>query len=297
MSDRCIVRVKYTPAGGDAAVRRVVSGFVRYIQHRDLHPSAPPGGESAQIAGLVKYIAYRDQAAMRAELFGSHGHHGTPGRKAFVEFVARSINDSQPQLFRTREGRVLDRRRAVSRLIISPEQSQDLDLERLTKAAMARFADEIGADLRWIAAIHRNTAHHHIHLVVAGMRQDAAGAYHRVDITKPRLAAIKQAVANEIQRQRGERMQALDRPLEKQAKSTDRLRRPVAGSPIIRSAAGSLPALAPQSTSRLIKRQRRIATSTSYSLLRLRAAARRYQRLLERDSEQEIRRCNWDLVA
>src|SRR5438132_14223719 len=72
---------------------------------------------------------------------------------------------------------------------------------------MARLAEETGSsELRWIAAIHRNTAHHHIHLVVAGMTQGAGGHFHRVDITKPRLAAIKEAVALEIERQRGERM-------------------------------------------------------------------------------------------
>src|SRR3989442_404891 len=104
---------------------------------------------------------------------------------------------------------MLDRRRAVSRLIISPERSHGLDLELLTRAAMDRLAEETGSsDLRWIAAIHRNTAHHHIHIVVAGMHQDVSGRLHRVDITKPRLAAIKEAVALEIERQRGERMPA-----------------------------------------------------------------------------------------
>src|SRR5207245_11213906 len=129
--------------------------------------------------GLVKYVGYRDQASARAELFGSQGRQGTSGRKVFVDFVARSIAASQPQLFRTRDGRMLDRRRAVSRLIISPERSHGLDLELLTRAAMDRLADETGSsDLRWIAAIHRNTAHHHIHLVVAGMHQDRSRRFH-----------------------------------------------------------------------------------------------------------------------
>ena len=113
MTERCIVRVKFTLAGGDAAVRRAVGGFLRYVQHRDLHPTQPVHQQSS-VSGLVKYVAYRDQASARAELFGWQGLQGTSGRKAFVDFVARSVADSQPQLFRTRDGRMLDRRRAIS---------------------------------------------------------------------------------------------------------------------------------------------------------------------------------------
>src|SRR5207302_7389006 len=121
--------------------------------------------------------------------------------------VARSIACSEPQLFRTRDGRLLDRRRAVSRLILSPERAQGLDLERLTRSAMERLGAETGcADMRWIAAIHRNTAHHHVHLVVAGIHQDASGTFRRVDLTRPRLAAMKEALTHEIEHQRGERI-------------------------------------------------------------------------------------------
>ena len=137
MSDRVILAVKFTPAGDGSQVRKAVGGFLRYVQHRDLHPTQLLHQPSS-VAGLVKYVAYRDQAGARAELFGSHGLQGTSGRKAFVDFVTRSIAESEPQLFRTRDGRMLDRRRAVSRLIISPERSHGLDLELLTRAAMDR---------------------------------------------------------------------------------------------------------------------------------------------------------------
>ena len=115
MTERCIVRVKFTPAAG--GVRQAVGGFLRYVQHRDLHPEPRV---DPQIAGLVKYVAYRDKAASRAELFGSDGFRGTKGRKDFVDFVVRSIAGTEPQLFCSRDGQLMDRRRAVSRLIISP---------------------------------------------------------------------------------------------------------------------------------------------------------------------------------
>jgi len=293
VTERCIVRVKFTLAGGDAAVRRAVGGFLRYVQHRDLHPTQPVHQQSS-VSGLVKYVAYRDQASARAELFGWQGLQGTSGRKAFVDFVARSVADSQPQLFRTRDGRMLDRRRAISRLIISPERSHGLDLELLTRAAMDRLAEETGSsDLRWIAAIHRNTAHHHIHLVVAGMHQDVSGRFHRVDITKPRLAAIKEAVALEIERQRGERIPArLVRLRNDDAGATLSLRFQVARKPGIGTAKATFlrDARWPGSRPRQLSYDR-------VALLRLRAAAQHYRHQIEREAEEEIRRRHWELAA
>jgi hypothetical protein len=195
VSERCIVRVRYTPSGTGAAVRRTVNGFVKYIQHRDLHP---------EVGGLLKYVAHRDQASLRAELFGPLGVVGAQGRKKFAEFVVRSIERSRPQVFRSRKGGFMDRRRAVYRLVISPERAQGLDLEKLTRVAVTRLEAEMGiTNLQWIAAIHRNTRHHHVHLVVAGMHGDGQGGYRRLDLTKPRLAALKEAVGLEIERERG----------------------------------------------------------------------------------------------
>src|SRR5713226_4053842 len=138
MSERVILAVKYTPAGSIGQVRKAVGGFLRYVQHRDVHPTQPESKPKREVSGLLKYVAYRDRASWRAELFGPAHALGSGG-------------------------------------------------------------------LRWIAAIHRNTAHHHVHLVLAGMRDDGAGGFQRVDVTKPRLAAMKEALVMEIERQRGER--------------------------------------------------------------------------------------------
>jgi hypothetical protein len=301
MSERCIVRIKFTPAGGENAVRKAVGGFLRYVQHRDLHPTSEPERAKPAVSGLVKYVAYRDRATSRAELFSSHGSSGTQGRKEFVEFVGRSIAQSEPQLFETRDGRLQDRRRAVSRLILSPERAQGLDLERLTRTAMERLAAETGApDMHWIAAIHRNTGHHHVHLVVAGMHLDSNGRFHRLDISKPRLAAIKDAVGLEIERQRRER-----RP-------TTNLRAPVGAAPggttstsipalqvrVARPVLIRIPPLA-ASTARPNngRARRRRSTHPTSLVLRLQAVARRYQRQIEREAEEEARRRHWELVG
>ena len=297
MSERCIVRIRFTPAGAEGTVRRAVGGFLRYVQHRDLHPDSEPKPAKPSVSGLVKYVAYRDSAQARAELFGSRGARGTTARKEFVEFVARSLAGSQPHLFRTRDGALMDRRRAVSRLILSPERSQGLDLERLTRAAVERLGAEAGAEgLQWIAAIHRNTAHHHVHLVIAGMREDASGRYHRFDVTKPRLAAMKQAVVLEIERQRAERLLSKTQQtrvvgvVKAGTESTLALRSPIGRSAVVRippvAAAGHRMSLRPAETS-----------YRPTSLIRLRAVARRYQHRVEREAEEEARLRRWELVA
>lgn len=305
MSGSCIVRIKFTPAGSGTEVRRAVGGFLRYVQHRDLHPdSRPPRRPTLQVAGLLKYVAYRDRASARAELFGPDGALGTMERKDFANFVARSIEGSQPQPFRTRDGQLLDRRRAVSRVVISPERASGLDLERITRAAMARLETELGArGLRWIAAIHRNTRHHHVHLIVAGMHADEQGDYRRVDVSKQRLAAIKDAVAQEIERQRDERTRATPTPAPIASGARAReitpqpaLKLPVARPALIRTLPPTPPARERVASIGAQPESWRPSREPS-SLLVLRAVARRYQRQMQREAEEEARRIRWERAA
>jgi hypothetical protein len=291
VTERCFVKVEFDPAPSGSQLRRAVGGFLRYIQHRDLHPAPKP-----DVAGLVKYVAYRDKASSRAELFGPQGSLGTQGRKDFVGFVVRSIEGSQPQIFRTRAGALMDRRRAVSRCLLSPETADGLDLQRLARAAVNRLETDMGVTgLRWIAAIHRNTDHHHVHLVLAGMYQDAAGRYRRVDISKARLAAMKLAVGLEIERQRGERTQLREpaecsRPIPKTEADSVSVER----EPIARARSLSGPRIWRPSS-----REPRTLHPTLHagSAIALRAVARRYQRQMERELEQSYRQSQWERAA
>ena len=304
MSERCIVRIKFTPAGSSGEVRRAVGGFLRYVQHRDVHPDSKPGRSTPEVSGLLKYVAYRDRATTRAELFGPQGPLGSQERKEFAEFVTRSIADSKPEPFRGRDGQFMDRRRAVSRLVISPERAHGLDLVALTRAAVGRLGAEAGVDgLQWIAAIHRNTRHHHVHLVLAGMVLDGAGGYQRVDITKPRLAAMKQAVALEIERQRRDRapLQPVRKPMAsgvsgRDGSSTPALKLLVSQPALVRA----LP-LAPLARFRVASSGGRSGswqrTSAPSSLLALRTVARSYARQMQRQVEYEALRRNWERAA
>jgi hypothetical protein len=291
MTDRVILAVKFTPAGPGSQVRRAVGGFLRYVQHRDLHPTQPEGRPRSDVSGLLKYVAYRDRANARAELFGPNGTLTSEDRKAFAGFVARALDQSHPQQFRARDGLLRDRRRAVYRLIISPERAAGLDLPRLTGVAVSRLERDSGiTGLRWIAAVHRNTAHHHVHLVVAGMHQDWNGSYRRVDVTKQRLAAMKEALALEIEHQRAERVPA--KPL----------------SPAAAEAKADATALFPgfETPHRVrVARVPELARATAKyrqlphhgSLIALRVVARRYQRRMERELEESYRQAQWEHAA
>jgi hypothetical protein len=242
------------------------------------------------VAGLLKYVAYRDNASSRAELFGPHGPLSSADRKAFAAFVAKALEDSRPQQFRGRDGELHDRRRAVYRLVISPERAEGLDLRRLTSAAVARLEKESGIiGLRWIAAIHRNTAHHHVHLVVAGMDANADGKLRRVDLTKPRLAAMKEELAHEIQRQRAERTP--ERTVLPSVGLPKATRTPLVGMAVASSARPSTPA------HHATRRRWHAANAANGSLIALRAVARRYQRQMERELEDAHRQSQWEHAA
>lgn len=301
VSERCIVRIKFTPAGSGREVRQAVGGFLRYVQHRDIHPDSKIPRPTPEVAGLLKYVAYRDRASFRAELFGLQGALGSKERKEFAEFVARSVEDSAAQPFRSKDGRIMDRRRAVSRLIISPERAAGLDLDRLTRAAVARLESEIGiSDLRWIAAIHRNTKHHHVHLVIAGMAEDGRGGYRRVDITKPRLAAMKESVAREIERQRSERMPTVrsQAPPPPSSESRSRQSAEIAPPRLSKPAQpGALRVVAGARTRLRDDTKPGYHARHSTSVLALRAVARRYAWQMQRETEEQTWRRNVERAA
>jgi hypothetical protein len=301
LTERCFVKVEFDPATSPGGVRNMVGGFLRYIQHRDLHPRPALERVTADVAGLVKYVAFRDKASSRAELFGPKGALGTPGRRQFVEFVTHSIAGSSPQLFRTRTGELMDRRRAVSRFLLSPEDASGLDLHLLARAAVVAIAGDMGVGrLQWIAAIHRNTPHHHVHLVIAGMYQ-VEGGYRRLDIPKRRLAAIKEAIGLEIERQRRERMPERTAVRTDANDATGRDTGPLPALPAARSALiRVLPAAPPAPVavgSRPARTPFHAPTYASVSLLRLRSVARRYQRQMEREAQEEAWRLGREWAA
>lgn len=192
MSNRCILSVRYAPDGPRVAKR--VGGFLRYVQFRDHHPDGP---HAQGVKGLVRYVAYRDQASPQARLFDREATIGDRQRRDFLRYVGRSL---QPDARASR-------RRAVYQMVLSPEDARGLDLRAATRQVIAQLERDVGPGglPPWIAAVHRNTAHPHVHIVLAAQREVEPGRFKGLMISRQRLARMKLAMTHELERQRGER--------------------------------------------------------------------------------------------
>jgi hypothetical protein len=65
------------------------------------------------------------------------------------------------------------------RIVISPEDAQDLDLQAYVRTYMRRVETDLGQKLRWAAVNHYNTDNPHAHVVIRGV--DSNGAEVRMD--------------------------------------------------------------------------------------------------------------------
>jgi hypothetical protein len=283
MPERSILAVAYTPVSGACSAKRAVAGFLKYVQHRDQHPEPKPAVE-----GLLKYVAHRDRSGSNARLFNREGRVTDEHRRWLSAYVGRSVAALPQQGWQKAGESRTDRRRAAYRFVLSPEIANGLDLGELTRAAMGQLEIDAGGIGPWLAAEHRNTAHPHVHIVLAARREIAPGRYRTVMLTRPRLQRMKDAIALEIERQRGlglVRIDQLPRPrlspvltaarLERHR--TPRWRRLRMGSayPILRSRSITH-----------VRRTQLVGTT----LLRLRAVALRYRRQMEHEFEEDLAR-------
>jgi hypothetical protein len=88
-------------------------------------------------------------------------------------------------------------------MVLSPEHAEGLDLKALTRAAVDQLGRDAGGTPPWVAAIHRNTGHPHVHIVMAARREIKPGQFRTVVINPARLAHMKLAMSDELSRQRG----------------------------------------------------------------------------------------------
>lgn len=305
MSERAILRVRFTLASAPGVARKAVGGFLRYVQYRDKHEesrsAAPTRGE---VAGMLKYVAHRDRSIARGRLFGPNGPAGDVERRELTSYVARSLRATAPVWGRDGKGQTFDRRRAVYSFVISPERAEGLDLERLTLAIVRQLEADLGGRVRWIAAEHRNTKHPHVHLVAAGIRELEDGTLGSWILSGSRLARAKYALALEVERQRGHHRDSGCSPdTAVGTPSPDRPTRPQASpgpSPANRGSVaagrlgkgqGATPPDAgprpPRPRRRLARRDRRQVLRSSH--LGLHRLAARYRRDLARQAEEERR--------
>ena len=285
-SQRSVLTLKYTPVSVAGGVRKAVGGFLRYVQYRDQHlePSPDPA-----LDAYVRYMAHRDRTSSRGRIFGPHGACSDADRRSFVAFVARSVRGLEPQWVIAKDGKRQDRQRAVYTFILSPEDWRGLDLRRLAYVGMRQLESDAGpAGIGpWFAAEHRNTAHHHVHIVLAARRETAPGRFTTLVITRARLLQMKQAIALEIERQRG-------REIASSLRATASAYEHATPSPKIRAQRPSgchLRWLSPHQA--MLMRRRALGSRShhtsrvGWTVIGLKAVARRYSDRMERELERE----------
>jgi hypothetical protein len=270
-------------------VRKAVGGFLRYVQFRDQHAEPEAGGLDA----YMRYVAHRDRTSPGGRVFGPERDRAEMDRRRLVTYVIRSIKGLESKWVLGRDGKQVDQQRAVYQLILSPEDWRGLDLRRLAHAAMKQLETDAGPGGigPWFGAEHRNTAHHHVHIVLAARREIAPGKFQTVLITRSRLQRMKDAIGREIELQRDLGIarggktpaQRLSPVGSARPRSHSSLRwrglhsRAVVGGPRSRSI-GSI----------------RGGQIFATALQRLRAAARNYQHQMERELEEGLpRREGW----
>jgi hypothetical protein len=192
-----VLTVRYMPAHA-AVGPRGIGRFVRYVQYRDVHADSRPVRD---LDGLIRYVHHRDATSPRGRLFDATGPAGDEHRRALVRHVARSTEELQRG---DRPGSTSSER-AVYQFILSPRDATGLDLKRLARSAMSQLATDAGRAHMppWIAGEHRNTAHPHVHIVLAARREQPSGDFRTLVINRPRLARMKEALRAEMIRQRG----------------------------------------------------------------------------------------------
>ena len=72
-----------------------------------------------------------------------------------------------------------ERRPRLWKLIISPEFGERLNLQRLTRDVMGRMETDLNRSLEWVAVVHFNTEHPHVHVALRGV--DASGEAFKLD--------------------------------------------------------------------------------------------------------------------
>src|SRR5260370_14249908 len=141
----------------------------------EIHSATREGGRAARkpptlhqrVAVRVSYSANKNPGQWKA-----HGRYvaresaTSGGRVAEAGFNARGKNLGIAGTLDNWQG-AGDAR--LFKIIISPEFGDRLNLQQHTRELMKRMERDLGTRLEWVAAVHHNTDHPHVHIAVRGM--------------------------------------------------------------------------------------------------------------------------------
>ena len=155
---------------------RSVLRLVQMSKRRDeTHSATSEGGRAARkpptlhqrVAVRISYSANKNPGQWKA-----HGRYvaresaTSGGRVAEAGFNARGKNLSIAATLDNWQG-AGDAR--LFKIILSPEFADRLNLQQHTRELMKRMERDLRTRLEWVAAIHHNTDHPHVHIAIRGM--------------------------------------------------------------------------------------------------------------------------------
>jgi type IV secretory pathway VirD2 relaxase len=91
------------------------------------------------------------------------------------------------------------------KMIVSPEFGERVDLDKLTRHLMSQMERDLGSKLEWVAVVHHNTEHPHVHIALRGIREDKSPLELPRDYVRRGVRAVAEDVCT---RQLGYRTQA-----------------------------------------------------------------------------------------
>ncbi len=140
----------------------------------------------------MKHTYTRDRGAARAAVryyqLRPRGQ-GEEPRSIFTKDGTISRADADRMLREHQNGNFL-----VHRITLSPsDRERPEDLRDMTRYVLAELEHEKGQRLHWIAVEHRNTSHHHVHVMIAGTgERESDGATRGVKLTKEDYASMRE---------------------------------------------------------------------------------------------------------
>ena len=139
-----------TSGGGTYALGRGRQVVVKARYRR--HSALRRGGRQRVLAAHVRYLS-------RPNATGLERH------EAFFDANSEAVDASAVPTLWARD-------RLHWRMILSPEEGDQLDLRRYVRDYAARLEHELDTPLEWVAVTHHNTDSPHAHLLVRGRRDD-----------------------------------------------------------------------------------------------------------------------------
>jgi hypothetical protein len=154
------------------AESRALSGFKRVMQM--FCSSARP------VQGSATKLARSFNANQRCAVRVSYSPNKTRGQwRAHGRYLERdsAVGDNQPfgaaETATGLEEKLAEWQAAGDRrmfkLILSPEFGHRMDLQQFTRDFMKGIEDRVGMKLEWMAVIHNNTEHPHVHIALRGV--------------------------------------------------------------------------------------------------------------------------------